>query len=375
MRKGPEYINMSNEMKSIKPSPTQMSTYTPSKLAPAACTSPLTLSFTILADKFTKTTRLIVATDLPPSPNPRLCECMVDSLDCVANPITVGTAEIEPNSMETVIALPEENKIVQNVCKQNSSNCLETRVDIVSGQYGNISSCNATERGSWMLNQYYLGRNADPASCSSLGGYIRTNRSSQAQTGDCGLILHQAGLPDKGNYRHQDAGHRSLTTPDKIGIGLGVSFLILLIASCFFFWLWRRRRARAKANAEDEFRKAELPDTSIQLPREGPYEVNGSDEIVELEANPTTRNSQGHEMVELPTPLQDGSPWTESTTDGELVELPTPKLDSSPGDRSDSDDGIIELPTPRDELVSPRDEHMSPHVGTQSGPPSPIQYR
>lgn len=75
---------------------------------------------------------------LPPSPDPRLCECLQASLACVVTPY----ARVE---------IPE---LLQEVCLK--TDCQEIMGDGSRGIYGKYSGCTQKQKASYALNQYYI---------------------------------------------------------------------------------------------------------------------------------------------------------------------------------------------------------------------------
>jgi hypothetical protein len=313
-----EFRAISNEMSSLWPSLTNESKYTPTNAHPSRCDVSLLIGTQPPSPSAIKTKKIRIATNLPPSPNSRQCECMMSSLECQAgNKLTAGAGWIAAHPMDATIRVPKEREIFESVCTQNTSYCSGVRTDTINGQYGTFSACNSTERVSWILNQYYKAT-GDPQNCNSLGGVLKPPQLGMLQPRDCSMMLRQAGplgtgaiiqspLPED---KERSVSH-SLNTPQKSGIILGSLVFVFLIAGGLLL-LQRRRKAISSIKVgtldqteeqeeKHEFRKAELPDTPIDIRRKEPAEVLGYERF-ESDGSPLIAEISGETgLFELPT--------------------------------------------------------------------------
>jgi X8 domain len=253
--------------------------------------------------------------DLPPTPYPQLCTCMMGSLRCLANHTLHETDE---NINQTEIADPEERRIAHIVCNESAASCLGSGVNVANGQYGTFSSCNPTERGSWMLNQHYQTRKEDPESCTSLGGVIR-NDLPQSQSKVCPALLRQAGPLGTGTITDPlptDEMPDTLSKPRRLEVVIGIVLFLLIIVCGIFLWLRKRHKniSLRQAQEVEEFRKAELPDNLITPPKSGPFELNTTACITEMEGSEVASPASVTELVELPTPYNEGPPFIDDCT-------------------------------------------------------------
>jgi len=228
----------------------------------------------------------------------------MESLGCIANSQLMLKADLDqPQSLELGITNPSENQIVKNICPQNSSWCLGTAVNTTLGRYGTFSVCNSTERGSWILDQYYKSKNNDTSFCSSNGGIIKnstlSSSNSTAQAKICRTLLQQAGpegtgiitFTPKADSYSDEQSHR-LSVPGEIGLAVGTVLLVILSTIATLVLLLKRKRKRkppATTASENEFTKAELPDNTAASISDGKPGIHGSGR----------KENDGHERQEI----------------------------------------------------------------------------
>jgi flagellar biosynthesis/type III secretory pathway M-ring protein FliF/YscJ len=120
-----------------------------------------------------------------------------------------------------------------------------------------------------------------------------------------------------------------LSEGTKAGIGISILVALTLIFTIFFVCLRARRRNLAKQNAADapmgDFRKAELPNSSVT----GPAELSAAKETQEMDWNPKV---PGKELD------ADGTAISEAVGDHGAVEIL-------------GDHGAVELLTPYNEVT------------------------
>jgi hypothetical protein len=86
----PEFSAVSSQLAQSQPSSTAMADYTPTRTAQSSCESVLSLNRVFDDERQTSyTTKLHLATAIPPKPDPILCNCMMESLECAQNSETM----------------------------------------------------------------------------------------------------------------------------------------------------------------------------------------------------------------------------------------------------------------------------------------------
>lgn len=118
--------------------------------------------------------------ELPPSPNPELCSCMVRNLTCVANP------SLSDKAIKTQFDF---------ICDdRNGENCGGINADASTGVYGAFSMCNVTDRLSWAFNTYYVNQtenNPDNNTPCDFNGAGKIQTPSAPSS--CAAAISQAG--------------------------------------------------------------------------------------------------------------------------------------------------------------------------------------
>jgi 1,3-beta-glucanosyltransferase GAS1 len=144
----PEFSAISSQMAQIQPASTAMAEYTPTTTTQSSCRS--VFSFTTVSGKERPTTSTIflrLATAIPPTPDPTLCSCMLDTLECTQKSETMEDAEyIDMRNYPEVKQNTTEAKLLNAVCPQNEIWCLGSTSNTTVGKYGAFSMCNSTER-------------------------------------------------------------------------------------------------------------------------------------------------------------------------------------------------------------------------------------
>ena len=319
LRKG--YTALSSQLAMLQPTPTQMNDYSPS-VTPTPCKN-----FTfrddvdMYPDRDTPLAEINIANTLPTKSNPRLCSCMMQTMNCITDPKSTT-----------------EEKMVthRKLCNKNKSLCGGVSFNSTEGWYSSYLHCNITEKASWVYQQNYLANGNDSAACSAVGGIIQQATPSASLQNDCQVLLRQAGRDGRGTVTFDPATGateaRSLVSPDRAvlssgaqaGIGVGIGcFTILCIVLGVYFWVRRRRLKRLSESPVEEYHKAELPDTckpsalKIDMMLDGdevfelkgddmPTEVSGKDRCVEADG--------GLGIIEL------------ATDDNKPAELEAPQL-------------------------------------------------
>ena len=296
-------------MELIQPSSIDIATYEPTHTAPTSCSTLLTN----VEQKNEPPATVELATVLPPKPDANLCNCMMESLECTANLESFRKPEtIDSKSTKIQITDSKEREIVERVCPESDSSCLGTKRNTTIGQYGTFSVCNASQRASWILNQFYKSR-GDPETCASVGGIIRKSMLSTSQPSHCKDLLRQAGPKGTGIIKYspppgelqndlfpskQRAGSLS-TARGKIGLGLGMVFLVLSLIVVSIYW-FRMRWKTSPSITTDAFRKAELADDPVLVRDGGMVEICGR-EVEEIDSIPRSEVGVDGGLIELPT--------------------------------------------------------------------------
>jgi hypothetical protein len=304
----PIYSSLKDQLSAFQPSMTTMAYYRPTNSFPSSCSSQVL--FEMDQNKTVATTTITLATNVPPTPQYDLCQCMMAQLDCVSDP--VGEPEYAESQLFYTLdtGYPKEKEIARKFCGQNQTLCQETRVNTTTGEYGPFSGCNSTERSSWMLNQLYLDQNRSQDTCQTFGKVVKTPEPPRNSA--CEKLLRKAGYTGPLNITRlgpstAPQGNRNNGLSRDASIGLAIALTILLIGiGWLFFWL-RKRKHIQQSHAGDslyekgEFRKAELP--------ADPIVANRSDRtVMEIEGNGLTEISDsscaqidGEEIQEMPT--------------------------------------------------------------------------
>lgn len=184
-----DYTYLSSEMASATPSSVSAASYTPTNTAAQACP--------------TVGTQWQASSNLPPTPNSKLCSCMVSSLSCVA---TSGLSD-------TKIA-----DLFGTVCGLGPHVCDGIAANSTTGVYGAYSMCESTDKLSFAFNAYYQSQNSASTAC-SFGGSAQTQNAGQASS-DCQPLLAQAGPSGTGTVSSSPSGTAGGTsTPTKTGAG------------------------------------------------------------------------------------------------------------------------------------------------------------
>lgn len=139
MSKLKDYTSLSSRVNAADPTSTSMDAYTATNTA-AACPS--------VGEDWQ------AADILPPTPDSALCECMYNSLTCVAS------ADIESDAYSDIYGY---------ICGEDASYCAGVTTNATSGVYGAYSMCNATQMLAYVLDQYYIGQDSADSACSFSG--------------------------------------------------------------------------------------------------------------------------------------------------------------------------------------------------------------
>ncbi|KUI62796.1 1,3-beta-glucanosyltransferase gel4 [Cytospora mali] len=143
-----DYTSLSSRVNAASPTSTDMAAYTPSN-SPAACPA-VGASWQ-------------AASNLPPTPDSDLCECMYNSLSCISSNNLNDTAY---------------GDIFGYVCGlDNGSLCAGIETNATSGVYGAYSMCSSKQMLGYVLDQYYKSQDSNSDSC-DFDGSATTQKAS-----------------------------------------------------------------------------------------------------------------------------------------------------------------------------------------------------
>jgi hypothetical protein len=162
----PDFTSLQSQLASVSPSSTQRSDYKPTN-TPPACPS---VGGSWLAQ----------ASPLPPTVNPQLCACMVDSLQCV---YTSDDQDAYPNDFNYI-------------CGQDKKYCEGIARNATTGDFGAYSGCDPKDQLAFVANQYYIGQNKRADACSFSG---RAKVQSATTASGCASLLSAAGVNGQGS--------------------------------------------------------------------------------------------------------------------------------------------------------------------------------
>ena len=164
----PDFTSLSSQIARVTPSVTMRSAYTPTN-SPPACPS---VGGSWAAQ----------ASPLPPTVNPQLCACMVDSLQC----------NIQSNDEETYA------DTFNYICsRENGKFCAGIARNATTGSFGGYGGCNPKDQLAYVANQYYLGNGRSASACDFSG--VATRQSTRAAQGVCQSLLSVVGSAGSGS--------------------------------------------------------------------------------------------------------------------------------------------------------------------------------
>ncbi|SCU86387.1 LAFA_0E00430g1_1 [Lachancea sp. 'fantastica'] len=119
------------------------------------------------------------ATSLPPTPNSALCECMSNSLSCV---------------VDDSVSEDDYGDLFGVVC--GTISCDGITADGANGTYGSYSFCNAKDKLSFVLNNYYIKNGKSKSACDFSGS---ASLQSATTASSCSSALSQVGSVGTGS--------------------------------------------------------------------------------------------------------------------------------------------------------------------------------
>jgi hypothetical protein len=193
---------LSSQIAQINPTGPNSAEYNPTNTAAAACPA-------VNSD-------WQAASNLPPTPNQQLCECMYSALACVPS---------------DNIADDEIGSLFGIVCGLSTDVCNGIKADARAGDYGAYGMCNPTQQLGFALNAYYqqqLGAGNGASAC-DFSGSAQTQAATEP-TGTCANLISQAGSDGQGTVTSgpsgtgsgsgssSNAGSPGVSTPSNFGI-------------------------------------------------------------------------------------------------------------------------------------------------------------
>ncbi|KAI5966677.1 PHR2 [Candida theae] len=161
-----DYNNYKSEIQKISPSSAQASAESASSLSATSCP--------------TSTSVWAAATELPPTPDKDVCDCMANSLKCVVSD------KVDSSDYSDMYAY---------VCAK--IDCSGISANGTTGKYGAYSPCSAKDKLSFVLNLYYEDQNENESACSFSGsGSLRKGASTASS---CSAYLKAAGSSGVGS--------------------------------------------------------------------------------------------------------------------------------------------------------------------------------
>ncbi|KAF9428002.1 1,3-beta-glucanosyltransferase gas1 [Podila epigama] len=154
----PDYTNLKKSLTALHPQGVKMDDFNEQR-APSTC-PPITSTWE-------------PSVTLPPTPSTAACECMVNSLSCVASDQAIATTE----SLGTLL---------NTVCGMTS--CDDISTNGKSGVYGKYSFCSPSQKLSYMYNLYYTSIGKKSASTCNFNGMAKLNTASKQLDHSCSSI-------------------------------------------------------------------------------------------------------------------------------------------------------------------------------------------
>ncbi|CAH01681.1 1,3-beta-glucanosyltransferase GAS1 [Kluyveromyces lactis] len=162
-----DYSYYSEEINSISPTYAQSASYTPTSTS-LACPA---------TGRYWK-----AATDLPPTPNEDLCECMSSSLTCVV------ADDVDSDDYQALF---------DYICGE--IDCTAITSNGTTGEYGSYSFCNSKDQLSFVMNLYWIDQDQSSSACDFEGKASLKDEDPTVQSG-CSAALSAIGTEGTGTY-------------------------------------------------------------------------------------------------------------------------------------------------------------------------------
>ncbi|EGW34634.1 uncharacterized protein SPAPADRAFT_57685 [Spathaspora passalidarum NRRL Y-27907] len=159
-----DYNNYKSQILQVSPSGVKAADESSSSLSPTSCP--------------TNTDNWEASTELPPTPDKDVCNCMSESLSCVVSPKVKSS---------------KYGDLFDYVCDQ--IDCSGIGANGTTGEYGAYSPCEAADKLSFVLNLYYEAQGGDDSAC-DFDGSATLQKAQTASS--CSAILKSAGTSGLG---------------------------------------------------------------------------------------------------------------------------------------------------------------------------------
>ncbi|KAJ9604046.1 1 3-beta-glucanosyltransferase gel4 [Cladophialophora chaetospira] len=172
-----DFNALSSQIAKISPTGVNSASYSPTNTAAAACPS--------------VNNDWQASSNLPPTPNQELCECMYNALTCRPN-------NVDDDSVGDLFGI---------VCGLGQGTCDGITANATTGDYGAYGMCNPQQQLGWALNSYYEQQNAagNGASACDFSGSA-TSTAASSPTGNCAALISQAGSAGTGTVTSAPSG-------------------------------------------------------------------------------------------------------------------------------------------------------------------------
>jgi len=161
----PDFTAYSSQMAQISPSGVNSNSYTPTNTQAQSCP--------------TLDANWQASSNLPPTPNEQLCDCMYKALTCIPS------SEINDDNIGDLFGL---------VCGLGNNPCAGISANESTGVYGAYEMCNPQQQLGWALNAYYeqqVNAGNGASACAFSGS--ATKQAAVSPTGTCATLISQAG--------------------------------------------------------------------------------------------------------------------------------------------------------------------------------------
>ncbi|KAE8375440.1 Glucanosyltransferase-domain-containing protein [Aspergillus bertholletiae] len=163
-----DFVNLSKQIQKATATGVNSASYTPKAAATASCPA---------VGKDWEAT-----SELPPSPNPDLCACMVESLSCV---------------VKDSVKEDDYEDLFNYICSKDGM-CGGIQKDSTKGNYGAYSVCAPKQQLSFVMDQWYQKSGSNKDQACDFNGQGRV-QSAAKSAGQCSDLLKQAGTAGTGS--------------------------------------------------------------------------------------------------------------------------------------------------------------------------------
>lgn len=136
-----DFDNLSSAMASISPSSAQASDVTSTATETMDCPA-------------TSQSNWVAATELPPTPDSSVCDCIVDSAAC---------------QLSSDVDEDDYGDLFGYVCGEDSDACNAILANGTTGDYGAFAGCSPKQQLNYVLNQYYQNNDESSSACDFKG--------------------------------------------------------------------------------------------------------------------------------------------------------------------------------------------------------------